>query len=367
MAHSTAAKAFSWLLCMREPLSSVAFLDAVSVGIPENQKPNLPELLSICPNLIVVDKQIDTLRFAHVSFKEFSNISLGKYEDPRSAACAGRHHAVAAILHSHKSHSSPETIEPALKISFLVGQEEMSMLLLKSYLHGFVDEIGKDQESSDWLLEKGAQAGFTEAMDTLMKPQSDPLTRQKSAKIVIAAIRKCQVSFIRKLIDKGPLPDDVIATAALSGKSEIINLCADKGYDVSCARHHQPTANALIAERHQSSWRFHQLNLNHRYFLHHSSIHGACETGGEDALRSPGARSSGRPGTSSALDSLSTWPRRYRQAHHLGEYSVTLRYTCYRPLIFCRTMILRNVTFQRCWCQQALKMARFLLYLMVLS
>lgn len=70
-AYETATRAFSWLLCMREPLSSVAFIDAVFNETPGRHGLNLAELLSICSNLIVYDKQLDTLRFAHASFKEF--------------------------------------------------------------------------------------------------------------------------------------------------------------------------------------------------------------------------------------------------------------------------------------------------------
>ena len=70
-AYETATRAFSWLLCMQEPLSSAAFIDATSNATPDRHGLNLTELLSICSNLIVYDKQLDTLRFVHASFKEF--------------------------------------------------------------------------------------------------------------------------------------------------------------------------------------------------------------------------------------------------------------------------------------------------------
>ncbi|KAK2774275.1 hypothetical protein FQN52_004300 [Onygenales sp. PD_12] len=65
-------RAFSWLMCMREPLSSAAFLTAVATS--RSGKPldlTLPELFSICSNLLVLDSNLDTVRFAHSSFKEF--------------------------------------------------------------------------------------------------------------------------------------------------------------------------------------------------------------------------------------------------------------------------------------------------------
>ncbi|KAJ6122429.1 hypothetical protein N7512_004894 [Penicillium capsulatum] len=70
-AYRTTTQAFSWLLCMREPLSTGAFLDAVSSSETSGQNLSLSEILSLCSNLIIVDRQLDTLRFAHVSFKEF--------------------------------------------------------------------------------------------------------------------------------------------------------------------------------------------------------------------------------------------------------------------------------------------------------
>ncbi|KAK2804368.1 hypothetical protein FQN50_006659 [Emmonsiellopsis sp. PD_5] len=65
-------RAFSWLMCMREPLSSAAFLTAVSTsGSGKPLDLTLPGLFSICSNLIVLDSNLDTVRFAHSSFKEF--------------------------------------------------------------------------------------------------------------------------------------------------------------------------------------------------------------------------------------------------------------------------------------------------------
>jgi ankyrin repeat protein len=72
MAYAMATKAFSWLMCMREPLSSETFLAAVSASnSDEPLELTMPELLRICSNLIVLDSKLDTLRFAHSSFKEF--------------------------------------------------------------------------------------------------------------------------------------------------------------------------------------------------------------------------------------------------------------------------------------------------------
>lgn len=72
MSYAIATKAFSWLMCMREPLSSETFLAAVSASnSDEPLELTMAEFLRICSNLIVLDSKLDTLRFAHSSFREF--------------------------------------------------------------------------------------------------------------------------------------------------------------------------------------------------------------------------------------------------------------------------------------------------------
>ncbi|CAG8159947.1 unnamed protein product [Penicillium salamii] len=64
--------AFSWLLCMYEPLSSQAFLAAVSsFGSNKNRSITLPELLNMCSNLVAVNTKSDTIHFIHFSFRQY--------------------------------------------------------------------------------------------------------------------------------------------------------------------------------------------------------------------------------------------------------------------------------------------------------
>ncbi len=70
--HRTAVHAFSWLLCVRQPLRSATFLDALAVTEPaEAERLGVSRLLGVCFNLIVHDQKLDILRFAHISFQEF--------------------------------------------------------------------------------------------------------------------------------------------------------------------------------------------------------------------------------------------------------------------------------------------------------
>ncbi|MCJ1463344.1 hypothetical protein MMC07_001951 [Pseudocyphellaria aurata] len=69
VARDTAVKVFSWILYMREPLTPSALLAAVSDG--QNSTLQLSQLMAVCANLVVLDKDCNAIRFAHQSVKEF--------------------------------------------------------------------------------------------------------------------------------------------------------------------------------------------------------------------------------------------------------------------------------------------------------
>lgn len=68
----TAIHAFSLLLCLHEPLSPASFLAALALmGGTDEVVHQLPQVLRICFNLIIVDSKMNLLRFAHTSVQEF--------------------------------------------------------------------------------------------------------------------------------------------------------------------------------------------------------------------------------------------------------------------------------------------------------
>ena len=76
-AHSRmiAIRAFSLLLCLREPLSPTCFLTALGLVDEAAVTPvTVPDLLRICGNLITIDSKVQTLRFVHTSAQEFLEI-----------------------------------------------------------------------------------------------------------------------------------------------------------------------------------------------------------------------------------------------------------------------------------------------------
>jgi ankyrin repeat domain-containing protein 50 len=74
-AKTLADRAFMWVMCAVEPLSSEMLLDAVRFGTSGNftmdTKIDESTLLDICKNLLVVDSQRKVWRFSHLSVTEY--------------------------------------------------------------------------------------------------------------------------------------------------------------------------------------------------------------------------------------------------------------------------------------------------------
>ncbi|KAF8422204.1 hypothetical protein EV426DRAFT_512093, partial [Tirmania nivea] len=72
-----ALNAFRWIQCSKEPLSSETLLDAVTVEVDTAGEfsqigpARVKQLLTICRNLIILDKKLNTFRFAHLSVDEY--------------------------------------------------------------------------------------------------------------------------------------------------------------------------------------------------------------------------------------------------------------------------------------------------------
>lgn len=406
MAYETAARAFSWLLCTYEPLSTAAFVDAVSAVENNGLKLDLQEILNVCSNLIVVDSQLDTLRFAHISFKEFleskqefgipsthlvaasgclnsvmennpldiqgnpqpdmdfslyatvywaqhysdssaandkpltstlaefifgdsqetsymfqlwleavhdvserlpkshslqkcltavwsesstpfftvcvygledifhqlvknpefdinmrnsvghtglylaaawgqdgvvrlllnlgadPDIECGNFGNALSAAGAAGHIPVLRMLLEVKDTVSTRTREAALRTAFLAGHEEIVTMLLGHYLEAHKQSEEPDPATYEWILEGVATNGFTEIVEDLNKAYPSLTKPAVSSKIINAIVRKGHIPLVKRYMNSKSLPADTIATAALCGKSEVITLCLENGFDI---------------------------------------------------------------------------------------------------------------------------------------
>ncbi|KAL9633768.1 MAG: hypothetical protein Q9204_003260 [Flavoplaca sp. TL-2023a] len=103
-----AVHAFSLLLCLQEPLSPTSFLTALaSVDGEHGAVLQIPQVLRICFNLIIVDLKMNVLRFAHNSIREFLELQT-------DFASHKTHGLVAKICLSSYSCSSPVGIKAGL-------------------------------------------------------------------------------------------------------------------------------------------------------------------------------------------------------------------------------------------------------------
>ena len=71
-AQSYATQAFSMLLCAQEALSPEALLQVMAkTALQHGEIVNLDKMIDICLDLVVLDSELNILRFAHISFQEF--------------------------------------------------------------------------------------------------------------------------------------------------------------------------------------------------------------------------------------------------------------------------------------------------------
>ena len=71
-AQSYAIQVFSMLLCAQEALSPEALLQAVAkTNSQHGEIMTVDKMIDICLDLVVVDSELNVLRFAHISFQEF--------------------------------------------------------------------------------------------------------------------------------------------------------------------------------------------------------------------------------------------------------------------------------------------------------
>jgi len=81
-----ALKAFQWIQCSKEPLSSQTLLDAVTVEVDssgafsQNGPATVKQLLTVCQNLVILDEKLNTFRFAHLSVDEYLEIRLPTHD-----------------------------------------------------------------------------------------------------------------------------------------------------------------------------------------------------------------------------------------------------------------------------------------------
>ncbi|CAD0115556.1 unnamed protein product [Aureobasidium uvarum] len=83
-----AGSVLRWLLVCRRPLNTMTFLQAVSDADDDNLSKD--DVLDVCRNLVIVDDETDTFRFAHLSVQEFLQKREGYESDNLHTFAASR-------------------------------------------------------------------------------------------------------------------------------------------------------------------------------------------------------------------------------------------------------------------------------------
>ncbi|ROW04889.1 hypothetical protein VMCG_04769 [Cytospora schulzeri] len=84
LARDIAVTVFLWLIHMQEPPTPSALLSALSIT-DKSTNIQLPQLLSICANLVVLDSRCNVLRFCHQTVQEF--LELHEVSSAANAHC----------------------------------------------------------------------------------------------------------------------------------------------------------------------------------------------------------------------------------------------------------------------------------------
>jgi ankyrin repeat protein len=90
VAYEIAAQTFRLMLCLHEIISPLALLSAASITRDGSKNSlELSDLLRICSHLVVLDDELDTIRFAHASVQEYlSRLPEFSMMDANSAAAS---------------------------------------------------------------------------------------------------------------------------------------------------------------------------------------------------------------------------------------------------------------------------------------
>ncbi|KAI9764645.1 MAG: hypothetical protein M1840_008142 [Geoglossum simile] len=88
-AQKIANTALKWLLCAQKPLSTSDFIRVVCFDVSGKEEPiTARSLLDLCGNLLVVDGELDTFRFLHLSVREYLETRPGFATSLSNAAAA---------------------------------------------------------------------------------------------------------------------------------------------------------------------------------------------------------------------------------------------------------------------------------------
>ncbi|KAI4091130.1 MAG: hypothetical protein L6R37_007786 [Teloschistes peruensis] len=286
-----AVQVFALLLCAQEPLSPEAMVQALGKARSEPCEITASALFDICSNLVILDSEVNTLRFAHASFPEFlatkeefasrnvhqiasincldtclegspleedgtplprpdfyhysaiywqehcrlasidglaSSVVSKMREYVFDEACFGGHLSVVKTLLKYGAESKHGRGN-ALENAILADHEEVALTLLLD--SGFVIS---DQAEFDSMLQQAAEAGFVEVLRLLQKkyPSWFGSSRCKTLEVALFKGRIGVVDGYMRSPGK-EMAKDALATAASGGQDSMIQYLIKRGLDLN--------------------------------------------------------------------------------------------------------------------------------------
>ncbi|KAH7150348.1 hypothetical protein B0J13DRAFT_549955 [Dactylonectria estremocensis] len=166
------------------------------------------------------------------------NVACGSYGNPLQAACFRGHvEIVKTLLENGVSPRGSAVFTNALHAACEGSRANIADFLIKN---SSVIQDGRDYDNA---LQITAEAGLRDAVEYLMKPNvakkygRDSEKKDHALAAVIGTIKKGQVAILQSFLRSNPgmvgnLPKDAMATAALRGHVDMLDLLGNLGVDI---------------------------------------------------------------------------------------------------------------------------------------
>ncbi|KAL0631457.1 hypothetical protein Q9L58_009678 [Maublancomyces gigas] len=289
-----AKRALMWVMCSCRPFSPDELVTVISQGSPSEGVLDTQSLFKICHNLLTLDRQLNIVRFAHLSVREFlekTQFTIVESNTMASESCLsylmkpGTLMEVRALVYSTHAYALPVAAYPAFywPIHVQACQHQGSSLQLSGLLIDFlrmsysewyetakiINHRWRHEKSLEilWeldfdppaLLQLASGFGFGEIIKSLWDSESWNIdAKNSSGTAVLYIASRLGFSWItRTLLERGAdvnaqaghFWNALQAAASKAGNEKTVELLLEKGADVNAQGGH--FGNALQAAAYQ--------------------------------------------------------------------------------------------------------------------
>ncbi|RFU24961.1 hypothetical protein B7463_g11382, partial [Scytalidium lignicola] len=264
VARDVAIKVFSWMLYMKEPLTPPALLTALTTSTKSSSALQLPELLDLCCNLVLLDTECNVVRFAHNSVQEYLSM-----QDLFTDTAAHRLLALACL--EACSSGPPLTYKPALRCDYFYSyaakywpihfqgsqvkdQRDNAFKQLVSFM--FHEDLDFSLSFEDWL-ENVKKIVEILPNDHAMKPDLDAVQSAVPEPLFLAAVfgLDCLLNLLamssaeQDWDQRNHLGHTAIYLAAATGHLSTTSILIDQGAEINveCGQYGSPLYAACFA------------------------------------------------------------------------------------------------------------------------